>query len=180
MTHPYTLKQKHPLSLRSPKGCGNPFFFSQDSVENRNQKSTDCHVAALLAMTKILKEALIKSARADSGRFCFRKKDGKSRNTVCISGFSACISGAKDPLLSRRRFIQSFLKCIRMESRPSPAWITQIKEEDSLLCGILLLDFLFYPAIVWMLPRFSIQNLAQSLAALYPPSKPIINPPASA
>ncbi len=51
----------------------------------------------------------MKSTSADSERFCFRKKGEKSRNTVCISDFSACISGEKDPLLSRRRFIQSFL-----------------------------------------------------------------------
>ena len=32
-------------------------------------------------------EALIKSARAYSERFCFLRKFGKVRNTVCISGF---------------------------------------------------------------------------------------------
>ena len=54
------------------------------------------------------REALIKSARADSERFCFLRKFGKSRNTVCISDFPNCTEGAKDPLLSRRRFIQRF------------------------------------------------------------------------
>ena len=56
------------------------------------------------------KEALIKSARADRERFCLLRKFGKSRNTVCISDFPNCTEGAKDPLLSRRRFIQRFPK----------------------------------------------------------------------
>ena len=58
----------------------------------------------------LIKEALIKSARAASERFCFLRKFGESRNTLCISDFPNCTEGAKDPLLSRRRFIQRFLK----------------------------------------------------------------------
>ena len=54
------------------------------------------------------REALIKSARADSERFCFLRKFGELRNTLCISDFPNCTGGAKDPLLSRRRFIQRF------------------------------------------------------------------------
>ena len=56
------------------------------------------------------KEALIKSARAGSERFCSQARFGKWRNTVCISHFSNRRLGAKDPLPSRRRFIQSFPK----------------------------------------------------------------------
>ena len=56
------------------------------------------------------KEALIKSARAGSERFCSQARFGKWRNTVCISHFSNRSLGAKDPLSSRRRFIQSFLR----------------------------------------------------------------------
>ena len=48
----------------------------------------------------------MKSARADSERFYFLRKFGKSRNPVCISDFSNCTERAKGPLLSRRRFIQ--------------------------------------------------------------------------
>ena len=51
----------------------------------------------------------MKSARADSEGFCSQAKTGKRRNTACISRFSVCGMGAKDPLLSRRRLIQSFL-----------------------------------------------------------------------
>ena len=54
------------------------------------------------------KEALIKSARAGSERFCSQARFGKWRNTLCISHFSNRRLGAKDPLSSRRRFIQSF------------------------------------------------------------------------
>ena len=38
----------------------------------------------------------------------FILQNGKQRNTVCISCFSFCMDGEKDPLFSRRRFIQSF------------------------------------------------------------------------
>ena len=54
------------------------------------------------------REALNKSARAGSERFCSQARFGKRRNTACISRFSNRRLGAKDPLSSRRRFIQSF------------------------------------------------------------------------
>ena len=54
------------------------------------------------------REALIKSARADSKRFWLSRKFQKRRNTGCISLFWNCTGEAKDLLLSRRRFIQSF------------------------------------------------------------------------
>ena len=57
-----------------------------------------------------IRETLIKSARAVSERFFLRQKNGKQRNTVCISCFSFCMDGEKDKLSSRRRFIQRFLK----------------------------------------------------------------------
>ncbi len=57
-----------------------------------------------------VKEALIKSARADSEGFFVGARVGKGRNTWCISPFPARSSGGKDPLLRRSRFIQSFLK----------------------------------------------------------------------
>ena len=50
----------------------------------------------------------MKSARAGSERFCARQKNGKQRNTLCISCFSFCMDGEKDPLSSRKRFIQRF------------------------------------------------------------------------
>ena len=70
---------------------------------------------------RLIRETLIKSARAVSERFFLRQKNGKQRNTVCISCFSFCMDGEKDPLFSRRRdgekdplfsrrrFIQRFL-----------------------------------------------------------------------
>ena len=54
------------------------------------------------------REALNQSSRADSWRFCLRRKFGKRRNTGCISRFPNCTDGAKDSLLSRRRFVQRF------------------------------------------------------------------------
>ena len=54
-------------------------------------------------------EALNKSARAGSERFCSQTRFEKWGNTVCISHFSNRRLGAKDPLPSRRRFVQSFL-----------------------------------------------------------------------
>ena len=59
-------------------------------------------------VNSISKETLIKSARAVSERFFLRQKNGKQRNTVCISCFSFCMDGEKDKLSSRRRFIQRF------------------------------------------------------------------------
>ena len=56
----------------------------------------------------VSREALTKSARAGSEGFCSHAKDGKWRNTLCISHFSSCGMGTRDPLSGRRRFIQSF------------------------------------------------------------------------
>ena len=56
-----------------------------------------------------LREALIKSARAGSERFFSSRRLQKWRNTVCISHFLSRADREKDPLSSRRRFIQSFL-----------------------------------------------------------------------
>ncbi len=58
---------------------------------------------------RFLREALIKSARAGSERFFSSRRLQKWRNTVCISHFLSRSDGEKDPLSSRRRFIQSFL-----------------------------------------------------------------------
>ena len=63
------------------------------------------------------REALIKSARAGSERFCPQASFEKWRNTLCISHFSKGRMWAKDPLSSRRRFIQSFPN---ERKKPSP------------------------------------------------------------
>jgi hypothetical protein len=77
-------------------------------------------------------EALIKSARADGESFWFRRKFGKRRNTVCISSFSNCTTGAKDPLSRRRRFIQSF-PCATAQIKPQIpeilVFLVQLKNE---------------------------------------------------
>ncbi len=44
------------------------------------------------------REALIQSARADSEGFDLGKRNGKGRNTLCISPFPFRISYGKDPL----------------------------------------------------------------------------------
>ena len=56
----------------------------------------------LPALLLFFKEALIQSARAGSESFFVRQKHGKQRNTLCISWFSCCMDGGKDPLSSRR------------------------------------------------------------------------------
>mgnify|MGYP000550828779 CR=1 FL=1 len=68
-----------------------------------------------------IREALMKSARAYSERFCFLRKFGKARNTVWISGFPNCTEGAKDLLLSRRRFIQRFHRRSPVNFRAPPS-----------------------------------------------------------
>ena len=45
-----------------------------------------------------IREALIKSAAVDGERFFVKTRFEKRRNTVCISSFSNCTVGAKDPL----------------------------------------------------------------------------------
>ena len=59
---------------------------------------------------RFLREALIKSARAGSERFFSSRRLQKWRNTVCISHFLSRADREKDPLSSRRRFIQRFLR----------------------------------------------------------------------
>ena len=59
---------------------------------------------------RFLREALIKSARAESERFFSSRRLQKWRNTVCISHFLSRADREKDPLSSRRRFIQRFLR----------------------------------------------------------------------
>ena len=50
----------------------------------------------------------LKSARADSEKFFTGRKFQKWRNTVCISRFWNCTDRGKEPLFSRRGFIQRF------------------------------------------------------------------------
>ncbi len=56
------------------------------------------------------REPLNHEARADSRRFWLTEKYGKRGNTGCISRFSSCTGGAKDPLFSRNRIVQRFLR----------------------------------------------------------------------
>ena len=50
------------------------------------------------------------SARDSSERFCPKIKFGKRRNTGCISSFSNCKIGAKDPLLSADAIVRCCLR----------------------------------------------------------------------
>ena len=52
----------------------------------------------------------MKSAKADSERFCPSQRFKKQRNPVWIFRFLNRMDGVNDPLLSRRRFIQRFNK----------------------------------------------------------------------
>ena len=61
-------------------------------------------------MGRFLRAAPHNSARKLSERFYASSKFQKRGNTVCISCFSCSTGAVKDPLLSRRRFIQSFLR----------------------------------------------------------------------
>ena len=57
----------------------------------------------------MLKAAPHNSARDSRERFCPKIKFGKRRNTLCISSFSNCKIGAKDPLLSADAIVQCCL-----------------------------------------------------------------------
>ena len=52
------------------------------------------------------------SARDSSERFCSKIKFGKRRNTVCLSSFSNCNIGAKDPLMSADAIVRCCLRVI--------------------------------------------------------------------
>ena len=67
----------------------------------------------------LTREALGKSVRADSERFFTSRKFRKWRNTLCISRFWNCTDRGKEPLFSRRGFIQRFPKG---ERRPFRRW----------------------------------------------------------
>ena len=69
----------------------------------------------------------MKSPRADGERFCHSRKFSKCGNTLCISHFENGTDGAKDPPLSSRRFIQSFL---RSQARFLPYQYTTSGEKD--------------------------------------------------
>ena len=58
----------------------------------------------------VYKEALNNETRTDSERFSPSRKVEKHGNTGCISCFSTCTDGRKDPLLSRSRIVQRFHK----------------------------------------------------------------------
>lgn len=51
-----------------------------------------------MASVCTVREALIKSTRTGSERFCLQTRYGKCGNTVCISHFSYRRLGVKDPL----------------------------------------------------------------------------------
>ncbi len=71
-----------------------------------------------MASVCTVREALIKSTRTGSERFCLQTRYGKCGNTVCISHSSYRRLGAKDPLSSRRRFIQRFLRLYQASASP--------------------------------------------------------------
>ena len=99
LCHIHTTSQRHGLLTVTASLAGGCSFWST------NQKTGLPHIFAVVPVSW---EALIKSARAGSERFCSQARFKKRRNTVCISRFLNRRLGAKDPLPSRRRFIQSF------------------------------------------------------------------------
>ena len=58
---------------------GSPFGLPPPPVGEARGAAVNDH------LHKEFREALLKSARADSERFCFPGKDEKQRNTGCIS-----------------------------------------------------------------------------------------------
>ena len=70
----------------------------------------DSAKAAVSTQRCCLREALNNSARAGGERFFPNRRFRKRRNTVCISRFLNRTDGEKDPLPSRRRIVQSFLR----------------------------------------------------------------------
>ena len=63
---------------------------------------------AVFRMGIRLKEALNKLTKAESDRFSLSRRFQKPRNAVCISHFWTRTNEEKDPLFSRRRFVQRF------------------------------------------------------------------------
>ena len=57
----------------------------------------------------LFKAAPHNSARDSSERFCSKIKFGKRRNTGCLSSFSNCNIGAKDPLMSADAIVRCCL-----------------------------------------------------------------------
>ena len=74
------------------------------------QSAAVCQRRIALWVKKIFRAAPHNSARDSSERFCPKIKFGKSRNTVCISDFSNCKIGAKDPLLSADAIVRCCLR----------------------------------------------------------------------
>ena len=112
----FLVRAAHQLQQqRLPEGLvlGKILFQNVDALagaapENGDGKGALCvvHCNDLLCCL----EALIHSARAGSARFFSSRRFKKRRNTVCISRFLNCTDGEEDPLSSRRRMIQRFLR----------------------------------------------------------------------
>ena len=74
------------------------------------QSAAVCQRRIALWVKKIFRAAPHNSARDSSERFCPKIKFGKRRNTGCISSFSNCKIGAKDPLLSADAIVRCCLR----------------------------------------------------------------------
>ena len=64
------------------------------------QSAAVCQRRIALWVKKIFRAAPHNSARDSSERFCPKIKFGKRRHTLCISSFTNCNIGAKNPLMS--------------------------------------------------------------------------------
>ena len=74
------------------------------------QSAAVCQRRIALWVKKIFRAAPHNSARDSSERFCPKIKLGKRRNTGCISSFSNCKIGVKDPLLSADAIVRCCLR----------------------------------------------------------------------
>ena len=99
----------HPRKIEGTacRGAGSTMdTISQDlpnckgSMTESDRKGKIGHIPGNSRICPVFRAAPHNSARDSSERFCPKIKFGKRRNTLCISSFSNCNIGAKDPLLS--------------------------------------------------------------------------------
>ena len=73
---------------------------------------TDIQLKTFIHGMEVFKAAPHNSARDSSERFCSKIKFGKRRNTGCLSSFSNCNIGTKDPLMSADAIVRC---CLNMK-----------------------------------------------------------------
>ena len=95
------------------------------------------------------------SARGFDKRFCSKIKFGKHRNTVCISSFSNCKIGAKDPAKAADAIVRCCLKSRFASGVFRPSYLSahlpqhHVKQRPVLLVGLGMELDAEHPAIIF-------------------------------